>query len=326
MSPPASYPPKTRSRHKYLTADVITDVIWALDTGRPKLNDSTLALARQGGPKLMGFVGHDGSVSSNLTLPVSDACVRADSYLVDVRFNLLANATAAGAGIAYMIDSPPGSNRTALVMYDLGTGACWRRLESHPSTLPVAGAVPSYNGVPFYPQGDPTAGAYRSDAGLRGLELSYRGDVLYYHAGSSERLYSIPTALLGAPNASTDAQAAAAVADLGQKGGRGTGMASDSNGLLYTLMPESNAIYLWNATTGAAEPYVRDARSVYPERAYVSYCDGYIYWIATQLQHQPSWNGGVGESCHGPYPHPPYPDKKCISRGFSKRALLICRE
>lgn len=113
-------------------------MIWALDSGRPKLNDSTRALARQGGPKLMGFVG----------------------------------------------------------------------------------------------------------------------DVLYYHSKPSEYLCSVPTSLLNSPNASTD------------------GMASDSNGLLYTLMPESNAIYIWNTTTGTAEPYVRDARSVYPERAYVSYCDG----------------------------------------------------
>lgn len=270
-------------------------MIWALDTGRPKLNDSTLALARQGGPKLMGFVGHDGSISSNLTLPVSDTCVRADSYLLEVRFNLLANVTASGAGIAYIVDSPPDSNRTALVMYDLGSGECWRRLESHPTTLPVEGDVPSYNGVPFYPTTE-----YRSN-GLYGLELSYYGDVLYYHAKSSENLYSIPTSYLNSPNASTEAQVEAAITDLGQKGGKGTGMASDSNGLLYTLMPESNAIYIWNTTTGTAEPYVRDARSVYPERAYVNYCDGYIYWIATQLQYQPSWNGGVGEFCHGPF-------------------------
>lgn len=264
-------------------------MIWALDTGRPKLNDSTLALARHGGPKLMGFVGHDGSISSNLTIPVSKDCVREDSYLVEVRFNLLANATSSGAGIAYLVDSPPDSNRTAIVMFDLGSGECWRRLESHASTLPVAGDVPSYNGIPFYPTTD-----YRSN-GLYGIELSYYGDVLYYHSKSSEYLYSVPTALLNSPNASTDGMIEAAVTNLGQKGGKGNGMASDSNGLLYTLMPESNAIYIFNTTTGTAEPYVRDARSVYPEKAYVSYCDGYIYWIATQLQYQPSWNDGIGK-------------------------------
>lgn len=236
----------------------------------------------------MGFVGHDGSISSNLTLPVSDTCVHADSYLIEVRFNLLANVTASGAGIAYIVDSPPDSNATALIMFDLGSGECWRRLESHSSTLPVEDAVPSYNGVPVYPTTD-----YRSN-GLYGIELSYYGDTLYYHSQSSEYLYSIPTSFLNSINASTDNTAAAAVQNLGQKGGRANGMASDSNGLVYLLMPESNAIYLWNATTGKAEPYVRDDRSVYPEKAYVSYCDGYIYWIATQLQYQPSWNGGVG--------------------------------
>lgn len=264
-------------------------MIWALDSGRPKLNDSTLALARQGGPKLMGFIGHDGSLSSNVTLPVSDTCVREDSYLLEVRFNLLANVTASGAGIAYIVDSPPDSNRTAIIVYDLGSGECWRRLESHPTTLPVEGDVPSYNGVPFLPTTD-----YRSN-GLYGLELSYYGDLLYYHSKSSQYLYSVPTALLISNDTDSDAAVEAAVATVGQKGGRGNGMASDSNGMLYTLMPESNAIYIWNTTTGTPEPYVRDARSVYPERAFVSFCDGYIYWIATQLQYQPSWNDGIGE-------------------------------
>lgn len=265
-------------------------MIWALDSGRPKLNDSTLALARQGGPKLMGFIGHDGSLSSNVTLPVSDTCVREDSYILEVRFNLLANVTASGAGLAYIVDSPPDSNRTAIIVYDLGSGECWRRLESHPTTLPVEGDVPSYNGVPFLPTTD-----YRSN-GLYGLELSYYGDLLYYHSKSSQYLYSIPTTLLISNDTGSDAAAEAAVVTVGQKGGRGNGMASDSNGMLYTLMPESNAIYIWNTTTGTPEPYVRDDRSVYPERAFVSFCDGYIYWIATQLQYQPSWNGGIGES------------------------------
>ncbi|KAF3762797.1 hypothetical protein M406DRAFT_219488, partial [Cryphonectria parasitica EP155] len=229
------------------------NVIWALDTGRPKLNDSTLALARQGGPKLMGFVGHDGSISSNLTLPVSDDCVREDSYIFEVRFNLLANVTASGAGIAYIVDSPPDSNNTALIMFDLGSGECWRRLVSHPTTLAVQGDVPSYNGVPFYPTTD-----YRTN-GLYGIELSYYGDTLYYHSKSSDYLYSIPTSYLNSPNV-TDATATAAIKNLGQKGGKANGMASDSNGMLYLLMPESNAIYLWNTTTGAAEPYVRDPR------------------------------------------------------------------
>lgn len=235
----------------------------------------------------MGFIGHNGSVSSNVTLTVSDSCVREDSYLLEVRFNLLANVTASGAGLAYIADSPPDSNQTALIIVDLGTGDCWRRLESHPTTLPVEGAVPSYDGVPFYPTPN---SVYRSN-GLYGIELSYYGDTLYYHAQSSDYLYSVPTAYLNSPNASTDDLV---VQEWGQKGGKANGFASDSNGILYLTMPESNAIYLWNTTTGRAEPYVRDPRSVYPERAFVSFCDGYIYWIATQLQYQPAWNGGVG--------------------------------
>lgn len=236
----------------------------------------------------VGFIGHNGSVSTNLTLTVSDTCVQEDSYLLEVRFNLLANVTASGAGIAYIVDSPPDSSRTALVMVDLGTGECWRRLESHPTTLPVEGTVPSYDGTPFYPTPN---GVYRSN-GLYGIELSHYGDTLYYHAQSSDYLYSISTANLNSPNTSTNA--VVAVQEWGQKGGKANGFASDSNGMLYLAMPESNAIYLWNTTTGRAEPYVRDPRSVYPERAFVSFCDGYIYWIATQLQYQPAWNGGVG--------------------------------
>ncbi|KAJ4394904.1 hypothetical protein N0V93_004124 [Gnomoniopsis smithogilvyi] len=199
----------------------------------------------------------DAYPSVEINTPIGDLItyidgVAPDSYLLDVRFNLLSNVTDSGAGIAYIVDSPPDSNRTALIMFDLGSGECWRRLESDPSTLPVEGDVPSYNGVPFYPTSD-----YRSN-GLYGIELSYYGDTLYYHSKSSEYLYSIPTSLLNSANASTDATAQAAVQNLGQKGGKSNGSASDSNGMVYMLMPESNAIYLWNSTTGAAEPYMDD--------------------------------------------------------------------
>lgn len=120
----------------------------------------------------MGFIGHDGSISTNLTLTVSDTCVREDSYLEEVRFNLLANVTASGAGLAYIVDSPPDSNATALVIVDLGKGDCWRRLESHRTTLPVEDVVPSYNGVPFYP----TPNSNHRNNGLYGIELSHYGE------------------------------------------------------------------------------------------------------------------------------------------------------
>lgn len=64
--------------------------------------------------------------------------------------------------------------------------------------------------------------------------------------------------------------------------------------MIYMLMPESNAVYIYNTTTNLVESYVRDPRFVYPHRAFAGY-DGYMYVIADQWPYQPLFNDGIGK-------------------------------
>jgi hypothetical protein len=182
-------------------------------------------------------------------------------------------------------------------MVDLGTGESWRQLSQHKSTLPTSAAVPSYNGKPFYVRSNSSGVDYLA-SGLEGIELSLEGDILYYSTSTSEYLYSIETSyLLSNPKSYTTSAIAAsqAVRNLGQKGGKSSGFASDSNGMIYMLMPESNAVYIYNTTTSLVEPYVRDPRFVYPHRAFAGY-NGYMYVVADQWPYQPAFNDGIGKN------------------------------
>ena len=111
------------------------DRVWALDTGRPRVNGSTLLATVPGGPKLMGFY-LNGTNFAVYTFP-SDV-VYADSSLNDVRFDLR------GDGWAYITDSSP--QRPGIVVLNLATGASWRHLTLHPSVSVDPFFLPVYNG------------------------------------------------------------------------------------------------------------------------------------------------------------------------------------
>ena len=174
----------------------------------------------------------------------------------DLRFDMRANATASGKGIAYINDSS-NEGRTGFIMLDLGTGQSWRQLTQHPSTLRTFEDVPSYQGVPFY-QRSPGLPLTNNQEGLDGIELSLYGDVMYYSPLTSDYLYSIETQYLRAnpmDDVLSSQRASNNVLNLGQRGGNANGFSADSNGAVYMLMPEQNAIYIYNSTTLQAEPY-----------------------------------------------------------------------
>lgn len=112
-----------------------TDRVWALDTGRPRVNGTILLAAVPGGPKLVGFY-LNGTNFATYTFP--DYVVYADSSLNDVRFDLR------GGGYAYITDSSP--NEPGIVVIDLSTGVSWRHLSGHPAVTPDTSFVPAYNG------------------------------------------------------------------------------------------------------------------------------------------------------------------------------------
>jgi sugar lactone lactonase YvrE len=244
--------------------------------------------AQPGGPKIVAVnLGND-SVYKTYTFPASVHFP--DSYMNDIRLDLRAELTPSGQGIAYIVDSSD-EGRPGFIMLDLGSGESWRRLTQHPSTLRVDGDVPSYQGVPFYQRSIGTP-VQTLREGLDGLQLSPDGSTMYYSALTTDYLYSIPTRNLRERDSLAEIRAAANVSSHGQRGGNANGFEGDSNGLIYQLIPEHNAVYAYNPATGLTEPFVRDPRIIWPDGASIGE-DGYLYLNINQLPHQPNWNEGV---------------------------------
>lgn len=77
---------------------------------------------------------------------------------------------------------------------------------------------------------------------------------------------------------------------MGRGGGNANGFEGDSNGLVYQLMPEYNAVYFYDSTpnsNGKTNAFVRDPRILWPDGASIG-ADGYIYLNINQLFDQVS--------------------------------------
>jgi hypothetical protein len=75
--------------------------------------------AAPGGPKLVAINLSNDSIVRTYTLPPN--VHYPDSYMNDLRFDMRANATASGGGIAYIVDSS-NEGRTGFIMIDLELG------------------------------------------------------------------------------------------------------------------------------------------------------------------------------------------------------------
>ncbi|OTB03818.1 hypothetical protein M426DRAFT_169846 [Hypoxylon sp. CI-4A] len=300
----------------YVTPD---DTLWVLDTGRPTINQSetiSMPYAAPGGPKLVAIDLSTNSINKTYTLP--STVHYPDSYMNDLRFDLRPNVTESGGGIAYIVDSS-NEGRTGFIMIDLATGESWRQLSQHPSTQVISENVPSYQGLPFYlrQKGHPLG---FQEEGLDGAELDLYGEIMYYSALTTDSLYAIETRYLRAnPNSNPLANKNAMdnVKNLGQRGGNANGFTGDSLGNVYMLMPEHNAIYIYNSSMQLTTPYIRDPRIIWPDSANVGW-DGYLYFTINQLPYQPDWNNGVDGRVH-----PGLILRSRLPDGASKNTLLI---
>ncbi|KAI0397849.1 major royal jelly protein-domain-containing protein [Xylariaceae sp. FL0594] len=300
----------------YVTPD---DTLWVLDTGRPTVNQSgtiSMPYAAPGGPKLVAIDLGTDSVRRIYTFPPTVHFP--DSYMNDMRFDLRPNATESRGGIAYIVDSS-NEGRPGFIMVDLATGESWRHLTRHASTLTVDYAVPSYQGIPLYIRQPGHPLGFQAE-GLDGAELDQHGEVMYYSPLTSNYLYSVETKYLRVNPAAdplANKRAIDNVKNLGQRGGNANGFAGDSLGNVYMLMPESNAIYIYNSTTSLTVPFVRDPRILWPDSANMGW-DGYIYFTVNQLQFNPNWNSGVDKRVYpGVILRAPLPD------GATKNTLLM---
>ncbi len=202
---------------------VVTDGggrLWMLDTGSIDFGPVV-----PGGAKLVAVNLKTNSVVKNI--PIPPAVCLPTSYLNDVRFDL----GRGDAGTAYLTDSS-STGPNAIIVVDLATGRCLRRLNDDPSAEPEPGFVATVEGRPF-----------KAHVGADGITLSPDGHTLYYCPMSGHHLFSVSAYAASNPEAS-DETVARTVRDLGDKGFASDGLLCDARGNLYLTDCENNAIHV----------------------------------------------------------------------------------
>jgi sugar lactone lactonase YvrE len=259
-----------------VVVDPSGDRLWILDTG-----SIAFGPVKSGGPKLIAVDLKTNRVVKKIIFPVD--VVFSTSYVNDVRFDLRRGAE----GVAFITDSA-SNGPNGIVVVDLGTGKCWRRLNDHPSTKPDPVFVPVVEGeilqmrLPGHP---PSRFAVGSD----GIAISPDGKILYYSPLTSRHLYSVNVDALVDRNKS-DTDVAATVRDLGEKGGAGDGLESDAEGRVYLSDYEHNAIRSWTSSTDI-KTLVHDPRVLWPDTLSLA-ADGYLYFTANQIERQAVFHNG----------------------------------
>jgi sugar lactone lactonase YvrE len=203
------------------------DRLWIVDTGSIQMGPNV-----PGGPKLLCVDLSSNRVVKTITFPRDVA--PATTYLNDVRFDLRRGKE----GMAFITDSS-AQGPNGLIVVDLASGRCWRRLNDHPSTKAEKGFLPIVEGRALMerpPQGKPKPLTLGSD----GIAIGHDGKRLYYCPLMGRRLYSVSVDALADESLSDD-RVAETVVDHGEKG-VSDGMESDAEGRLYLTEYEHNAI------------------------------------------------------------------------------------
>ncbi len=240
--------------------------LWLVDTG------DGFGPLRAGGPKLVAVDLSTNAVSRTILLPLD--VVPPGSYLNDVRVDLRRGP----AGIAYLTDS----RRTGLVVVDLASGRSWRRLQGHASMQPEPAFTAIVEGAVLRRQGQ------RFQVGSDGIALSPDGEWLYYSVLTGRHLFRLRASVLADAQRS-DADVAATVEDLGEKGGASDGLESDAEGRVYLTDVEHNAIRRWQPD-GTIDTLVHDARLLWPDSLALG-ANGYLYVSVNQVHRQASFQG-----------------------------------
>lgn len=255
------------------------DRLWVLDTGSPLLQP-----VRTGGAKLVRIDLDTDTVAQTIVFPPDVALPT--SYVNDVRFDLRRGP----AGTAFVTDSAM-NGPNGIIVVDLATGECWRRLHDDPSTkaAPLSTFRPIVEGRPFLqrpPDGPPSPLTFGAD----GIAISADGSRLFYCPLMSRQLYSVAVHAL-VDRSMDDEQVQATVRDEGDKGSGSDGLESDDAGRLYLTAYEQNAILRREPDDGF-ETLVHDPRLLWPDTMCVA-ADGYLYVTANQLHRQATYCGGV---------------------------------
>lgn len=256
------------------------DRLWILDTGSPMFQPT-----KYGGPKLLCVDLKANQVIKKILFPQNVALPT--TYLNDVRFDLQRGKE----GIAYITDSAQ-NGPNGIIVVDLASGECWRRLNDHPSTKAedLRTFLPIVEGRPFLVrQQEDGSTKLAANMGSDGIAISATGEWLYYCPLASRRLYSVSTEALS--NRSVDDQyVSRTVKDEGDKGGASDGLESDAEGRIYVTNYEHNSIMRRNPN-GEWETTVHDPRLLWPDTLSLA-SDGYLYVTANQLHRQARFHNG----------------------------------
>ena len=250
--------------------------VWLLDTAAPNF-----AAPKAGGAKLMAVDLASNKVVKTLVFPAN--VILPSTYVNDMRFDFRSGKE----GTVYVTDSSV-SGPGAIIVMDIASGKATRRLSGAKSTSVDPEFKPVVEGqaalVSKGPDGKPKTMGVASD----GIALSADGKTLYFSALSSRHLFAVPTEMLRDASVS-EAQLNAAVKDLGEKGAS-DGLESDANGAVYAGDYEHNGIRK-RLADGSWQTIVHDPRVLWPDTLSVG-PDGYLYFIANQLQRQAGFHDG----------------------------------
>jgi sugar lactone lactonase YvrE len=190
--------------------------------------------------------------------------------------------------MAFITDST-SAGPNGIIVVDLSSGTSWRRLNDHPSTKADAAFLPVVEGK-ILALRLPGQAPAKFAVGADGIATSADGKTLYYSALTSRHLFSVSVDALADRNRS-DAEVAATVKDLGEKGGAGDGLESDAQGRVYLSDYEHDAIRRRRAD-GEIETLVHDPRVLWPDTLSLA-ADGYLYFTVNQIERQAPFNNGV---------------------------------
>ena len=250
--------------------------VWLLDTAAPNF-----AAPKAGGAKLVAVDLASNKVVKTLVFPTN--VILPSTYVNDMRFDFRSGKE----GTVYVTDSSV-SGPGAIIVMDIASGKATRRLNGAKSTSVDPDFKPVVEGqaalVSKGPDGKPKTMGVASD----GIALSADGKTLYFSALSSRHLFAVPTEMLRDASVS-EAQLNAAVKDLGEKGAS-DGLESDANGAVYAGDYEHNGIRK-RLADGNWQTIVHDPRVLWPDTLSVG-PDGYLYFIANQLQRQAGFHNG----------------------------------
>ena len=123
-----------------------------------------------------------------------------------------------------------------------------------------------------------------------GITLSADGKTLFFKPLTDDKLYSIPTDLLGLEEFETcDEFKVSQVKDWGHIS-TSDGMATDAQGNIYLGDLENNAIVVFNPDTQIKKVLVQDERLQWADSFAIH--DDYLYVACSQIHHLPGFNQG----------------------------------